>query len=166
MGRDDQAGTGPRDPGHVPEGFRPTGTSSPPPTWRGPDATPCRQPIRNRPTRLFRPARQCRMREIRMGGEGVGTTHPPRSPTSPHPPTLSTSPIGSTKRAPAYLGPVRPRHPPGHRGIEIVVAGWQSADGPRPGDDFPTVDNIHRIFLRPPARPRKLFPRPLDQGIY
>ena len=22
-------------------------------------------------------------------------------------------------------------------GIEIVVAGWQSADGPRPGDDFP-----------------------------
>ena len=33
-------------------------------------------------------------------------------------------------------------------GIEIVVAGWQSADGLRPGDDFPTVDDIHRIFLR------------------
>jgi hypothetical protein len=65
-----------------------------------------------------------------------------------------------------YLGPVRPRHPPGHRGIEIVVAGWQSADGPRPGDDFPTIDDIHRIFLRPPPQPRKLFPRPLDQVIY
>ena len=51
-------------------------------------------------------------------------------------------------------------------GIEIVVAGWQSADGLRPGDDFPTVDDIHRIFLRPPARPRRLFPRPLDQVIY
>jgi hypothetical protein len=31
-------------------------------------------------------------------------------------------------------------------GIEIVVAGWQSADGPRSGDDFPTVDDIDRIF--------------------
>jgi hypothetical protein len=37
-------------------------------------------------------------------------------------------------------------HPPGHRGIEIVVARWQSAEGPRPGDDVPTVDDIHPIF--------------------
>jgi hypothetical protein len=43
-------------------------------------------------------------------------------------------------------------HPPGHRGIEIVVAGWQSAEGPRPGDDVPTVDDIHRIFFAPHRR--------------
>ena len=54
--------------------------------------------------------------------------------------------------------PVRARHPPGHRGIEIVVAGWQSAEGPRPGDDVPTVDDIHRIFLRPTGAAAKTIP--------
>jgi hypothetical protein len=42
-------------------------------------------------------------------------------------------------------------------GIEIVVAGWQSADGPRSGDDFPLL-TILTAFFAPTGAASKAIP--------